>query len=106
MDKVGMPQSKDVVGLRTVYLLWHTDSCGDEKLVGVYATRRLAHLYVFCKGGDGEVGGHSFFLKKGAVRINQGGEAKTPDASSMSPHLCQNRKGAPATMACRGSRRK
>jgi hypothetical protein len=29
--------------------------------------RGLAHLYVLCKGGDGEVGGHSFSLQ---VRVS------------------------------------
>ena len=38
MDKLEPPQSKAVFTLRTVYLLWHTDSEGDEKLIGVYAT--------------------------------------------------------------------
>jgi hypothetical protein len=37
MDNLGIPQPKDIFGLRTVYLLWHTDSYGDEKLIGVYA---------------------------------------------------------------------
>jgi hypothetical protein len=27
---------------RAVYLLWHTDSHGDEKLIGVYATEEQA----------------------------------------------------------------
>ncbi len=33
------PKSETVNPLRTVYLLWHTDSYGDEKLIGVYATK-------------------------------------------------------------------
>ena len=71
----------------------------------------LAHLYVFCKGGDDE-GGHSF--SAGAVAVEQlselcfrgggrganqsvgGGQDENPDASSMSPHLYKERKGGPA----------
>lgn len=39
MDNSAMPQSKAASVTRTVHLLWHTDSYGDEKLIGVYATR-------------------------------------------------------------------
>jgi hypothetical protein len=63
MDNLGMLQSKDVLGLRTVYLLWHTDSSGDEKLIGVYATRLDASLAIerlkdkpgFSQGGAFEI---------------------------------------------------
>jgi len=63
MDNLGMPQSKDVLGLRTVYLLWHTDSYGDEKLIGAYATRSDASLAIervkdkpgFSQGGAFEI---------------------------------------------------
>ena len=46
MDNLEMLQSKDVFGLRNVYLVWHTDSYGDEKLIGVYATRSDASLAI------------------------------------------------------------
>ncbi|HZQ17860.1 MAG TPA: hypothetical protein VFA90_03990 [Terriglobales bacterium] len=38
MDSLAM-QSGAPLALRTVYLLWHTDPHGDEKLIGVCATR-------------------------------------------------------------------
>ena len=41
--------------------------------------RGLAHLYVFCKGGDGEVGPDSFSLKR-AQRESTSSEAKAPGA--------------------------
>jgi len=53
----------------------------------------LAHLYVSCKGGDGEIGGHSFSFADGGVQ----GKDQNTNAGSINPHLCQNRKGGPAT---------
>jgi hypothetical protein len=53
----------------------------------------LAHLYVSCKGGDGEIGGHSFSFADGGVQ----GKDQNANAGSINPHLCQNRKGGPAT---------
>jgi hypothetical protein len=57
---------------------------------------RLAHLYVLCKGGNGEVGG--------SRRNNQsvGKDKIKGDVGGISPHLCQNRKGGPATQDSRG----
>ncbi len=57
------PQSEAVSAVRTVYLLWHTDSYGDEKLIGVYATRSGASLAIgrvkdkpgFSGGGEFEI---------------------------------------------------
>ena len=37
-----MQQSKRKVSTGSVYLLWHTDPYGDEKLLGVYTTRSAA----------------------------------------------------------------
>ena len=55
----------------------------------------LAHLYVSCKGGDGEIGGHSFSFADGGVQ----GKDQNTNAGSINPHLCQNRKGGPATIS-------
>jgi len=56
----------------------------------------LAHLYVLCKGGDGDVGRSQLFL----MCANQSVpwiEDENPRTGCISPHLCQNRKGGPAT---------
>ena len=58
-----MPKSEAVSAPRTVYLLWHTDSYGDEKLIGVYTTRSDASLGLgrvkdkpgFSEGGEFEI---------------------------------------------------
>jgi hypothetical protein len=59
----------------------------------------LAHLYAFCKGGNDEVGGHSFSFASAnklasysaslAARANQSVEAKIKNVGvgCMSPHL-------------------
>ena len=39
IDNLEMQQSKKKVSTGSVYLLWHTDPYGDEKLIGVYTTR-------------------------------------------------------------------
>ncbi len=41
-----MQQSEATFVVRTVHLLWHTDSHGDEKLIGIYATRLDASLAI------------------------------------------------------------
>jgi len=41
-----MPQFEDISTLRAVHLAWHTDLYGDEKLIGVYATRADASLAI------------------------------------------------------------
>ena len=45
--------------------------------VTTFLCRGLAHLYVLCKGGDGEVGPDSFSLKR-AQRESTSSEAKAP----------------------------
>jgi len=60
---LAMPQSKAISAACIVYLLWHTDSYGDEKLIGVYATRSDASLAIervkdkpgFSEGGEFEI---------------------------------------------------
>lgn len=55
--------SEAISASRTVYLLWHTDSDGDEKLIGVYATKPDAELAIgrvkdkagFSEGGEFEI---------------------------------------------------
>jgi hypothetical protein len=48
---------------RTVYLLWHTDLHGDEKLIGVYAARPEADLAI------GRLGGKPGFAEGGEFEI-------------------------------------
>ncbi|HUJ30463.1 MAG TPA: hypothetical protein VLY23_04235 [Candidatus Acidoferrum sp.] len=63
MDNSAMPQSEAAFAVRTVHLLWHTDSHGDEKLIGVYATssdassaiERLKDKPGFSQGGVFEI---------------------------------------------------
>ncbi|MGO9241067.1 MAG: hypothetical protein ACLQBJ_09680 [Bryobacteraceae bacterium] len=63
MENLGISQSRAAVALSTVCLLWHTDSYGDEKLIGVYATRSDASLAIgrfkdkpgFSEGGEFEI---------------------------------------------------
>ncbi len=58
-----IPKSEGVNPVRTVYLLWHTDSYKDEKLIGVYATTSDASLAIkrfkekpgFSEGGEFEI---------------------------------------------------
>jgi len=60
---LAMPQSEAISAHGTVYLLWHTDSFGDEKLIGVYATRSEATFAIgrvkdkpgFSEGGEFEI---------------------------------------------------
>ena len=66
----------------------------------------LAHLYVLCKGGNHEVGWHSFsqqaigamLSEKRAQResISVPRPIQNPDASCTSSHLYKERKGGPA----------
>ena len=61
----------------------------------------LAHLYVFCKGGNHEVGCHSFLSRQSELcfqrrgrSANQSvsrGQNKNPDASCINPRLYKER---------------
>jgi len=63
MDNLPMPQAEAAFEVRAVHLLWHTDSYGDEKLIGVYATRsdassaleRVKDKPGFSEGGTFEI---------------------------------------------------
>jgi hypothetical protein len=52
----------------------------------------LAHLYVFCKGGNDEFGGHSLLAPVNLLNL------ANHETGFMSPHLCQDRKGGPDTI--------
>ena len=88
---------------KSLYRRWKAVKVCADGLAGAGGISGLAYFYVFCKGGDGEVG-TAFLLqvrvsgKEGTLPINKrASRDQGRDAGGMSSHLCQQRKGGPAT---------